>query len=148
MSIVGAWLVSHRLGEKPEPLSRDNINPLAADAVAVFGADGLLTVSVAPAYPVPDQAIHATQLLVGAGAGAWVAAGDGRITARCAAVVRNERGFAVATLFLDAEIDLDTGTDTFSGAYTIEPHLKRTWVRNLPNLDGSVQGWRVAPPTT
>jgi hypothetical protein len=148
MSIVGAWLVSHSLGGTPKPLGRQHINPLAAESVAVFTADGLLTVSLSPAYPVPDQAISATQLLVGTAAGSWTATDDGRITARCAAVLRNERGSAVATLFLDAAIDLDTDADTFSGAYTIEPHLTRAWVRNLPKLDGSVQGWRIESATT
>jgi hypothetical protein len=145
MSIVGSWLVSHSVGEKPEPLLREHISPLAAEAVAVFTSDGLLTVSVSPIYPVPNEAISTTQLLVGLAGGSWTVTGEGPITVRCAAVVRNARGYSVATFFLDGTLDLDPAADTFSGAYTIEPHLKRHWVRNPPNLDGAVQGWRISP---
>lgn len=145
MSIVGAWLVSYGLGATPQPLNWEHINPLSADVTAVFNADGLVTVSLSPSYPVPDQAISATQLLVGAGSGAWTATSDGRVALRGAAVVRNQKGHSVATLFLDAELTLDAGAHTFHGPYTIEPYLTRGWTRNLPNLDGAVQGWRIRP---
>lgn len=146
-NFVGAWLVSIRVGEPPDLLDRSSINPLAADALVSLLADGTLVASASPAYPVPNQAIQADRLLAGAGHGSWASHGEREARFRCAALLYTDSGNAVATLFIDASVQLGHD-DTFSGAYTVQSHLSRGWTRNLPSLDGSVQGWRVETPAT
>ena len=146
---VGSWLVSIRLGEAPSVLRRDSINPLAADALVSFLADGTLVASGAPAHPVPNEAIQGDRLLVGTGHGSWVALGERAAEVKCAALLHQENGNSVATIFVDATVRLDPDNDTFNAPYSIESHLARGWIRDLPPLDGSVQGWHAgAPPGT
>jgi hypothetical protein len=144
---VGAWLVSYVVGEPPSVLTRDSINPLAAEALVSLLADGTLIASGSPAYPVPNGATRGERLLVGTGCGSWAMADERTAMLRCAALLRHENGNSVATVFVDATVQLDPDNDTFSGRYTIESHLSRAWTRNLPSLDGSVQGWRIGAPT-
>jgi hypothetical protein len=144
---LGSWLVQISVGQAPSVLRRDSINPLAADALVSFLADGTLIASGSPVYPVPAGAIQADRLLAGTGHGSWVAQGEGAVAVRCAVLLYLESGSSEATLFVDATVQLDPDNDTFSGPYTIDTHLSRHWVRNLPPLDGSVQGWRVEAPT-
>jgi hypothetical protein len=141
--LVGAWFIDVRVGEPPSALKRDVINMLFADSIASFAADGSASVSVSPIYPVPDHAISAKHLLVGAGFGSWASTGEGTAEVTCGALIRDETGDSVATLILTSTVEHDAASDTISGPYKIDSHLKRVWTRNLPILDGSVQGWRV-----
>jgi hypothetical protein len=144
---VGSWLVSYLVGEPPSVLTRESINPLAAEAAVSFLAGGALIASGSPAYPVPDQATSGDRLLVGTGCGSWAMSGELTATVRIAALLRHEDGNSVATVFVDTTVQLDPDNDTFSGPYTVVSHLSRAWTRNLPSLDGSVQGWRIGTPT-
>ncbi|MGK5114652.1 MULTISPECIES: hypothetical protein [unclassified Geodermatophilus] len=141
--LVGAWFLHVRVGEPPSALERELINILFADAVAAFAADGTASVSVSPVYPVPDQAVSTEHLLVGTGFGTWTSTGERTAAVTCGALIRDAEGNSVATLVLTGAVEHDAESDTFSGPYTIESHLTRAWSRNLPSLDGSVQGWRV-----
>ena len=113
---------------------------------SAFLADGTLIASGSPAYPVPNEATSGKRLLVGTGCGSWAITGERIATLRCAALLRHENGNSVATVFVDATVELDPENDTFSGPYTLEIHLSRAWTRDLPPLDGSIQGWRVVAP--
>jgi hypothetical protein len=144
---VGSWLVSYLVGKPPSVLTRELINPLFAKAAVSFLAGGALIASGSPAYPVPNQATSGDRLLVGTGCGSWAMTGELTATVRFAVLLRHEDGNTVATVFVDAIVQLDPDNDTFSGPYTVESHLSRAWTRNLPSLDGSIQGWRIGAPT-
>lgn len=143
---VGSWLLSVGVGMQPSPLPHDLSGPLDADAVAAFMADGTAVGSISPSYPVPDESIRTDRLYVGACCGSWELTGDRTATVRGAALLYVDSGESAATLFVDATLELDPDEDTFSGPYTVEVHLTRGWTRNLPSLDGSIQGWRVGAP--
>jgi hypothetical protein len=159
-AFLGSWLVDIGVDEPPASLNRDSINPLSADALAGFLADGTLVASLSPAYAVPNEAIEGDRLLVGTGLGSWAVVDEETVAVRCAVLLRQESaarsdpelesmiiGRSVATLFVNATVRMDAANDTFSGPYTVESHLDRAWTRNLPPLDGSVQGWRVGAAT-
>jgi hypothetical protein len=144
---VGCWLVSVRVGRAPSVLRRDVINPLDADGIVTLLGDGALVACGAPERPVPEHAIQGDRLLVADAHGSWAALGEREAAFRCAAVLYRENGGAVATLFIDGTVEIDPDNDTLSGPYTVESHLTRAWTRNLPALDGSVQAWRLEPPS-
>src|SRR4051794_31885250 len=84
---VGGWLVDFEVGEPPRVLQQNVINPLFADCLATFLADGNLIVSGVPMLPAPDGAISSDVLLVSSAHGRWAARGERAATVRCVALL-------------------------------------------------------------
>jgi hypothetical protein len=145
---LGAWFVDIRVGEPPEVLRRDVINPLSADALMSFQEGGSLIASGTPSYAIPDhiRVISGDRLQVGARHGSWVDEGEQRAQFRGAALLYGDDGNSVATLLIEGTAEIDPEHDTFSGPYVVEPHLSRRFTGNLPDFNGSVQGWRIGRP--
>lgn len=144
---VGSWLVRYLIGEPPSALTNDSINVFLAEGAVSFLAGGVLIASGSPTYPMPNGAASADRLLVGTCCGSWAMTGELTAAVRIVAPLRREDGQPTAVVFVDATVQLDPGNDTFSGPYTVQSLLTRAWTRNLPPLDGSVQGWRIGAPT-
>jgi hypothetical protein len=144
---VGAWLVSYRIGKPPSVLDDESPNPLSAEGLMVFNADGTFVAHGSPVYSNPTSDRAEATLLAGAGVGHWKAVDEYRAAVSLAVVLRSAHPFgitgnSVATLFFAAHLELDAAHDSLSGAYSVDVHLSRYFSRDLPPLDGSVQAWR------
>jgi hypothetical protein len=145
---VGSWMVQVGMGERPSTAS-GVINPLFAEGLATFMADGTFIAAGSPVYPTPDGGPPGDQLFVGPVHGSWVATDERTAVVTFRALLRQADGNVVGSVDIDVTVELDQGDETLTGSYTVaDVVLSRAWTRNLPPLDGWMHASRIVtePP--